>query len=388
MILKKYFIFLICIVIISCTDDSTDVNSDNDEIESDDDKDIILDEAFPLISFSQPVDLQTSNDGSNRIFIVEKRGIIRVFSNNSAVDSATDFFDITSKVSSSGELGLLGLAFHPNYTSNGFFYIYYNPTPSLSRISRFRVSDNDANKADLESEVTLLEIVQPETNHNGGQLIFGPNGYLYIALGDGGGSGDPQYNGQNSNSLLGSILRIDVDASNGNLNFGIPSDNPFIGDSNIRDEIYAYGLRNPWRMSFDTATGNLWTADVGQGQIEEINIITSGANYGWNVFEGTLCFLGDCDASGMTPPIFEYTHDNGDLSITGGFVYRGSEISSLEGKYIYGDFISGRIWTLDTNSKNELLFNSRLNIASFGTDSNQELYVCDFGGKIYKFKEN
>ncbi len=391
------FLFLLSV---SCDskDASADVDGLQDEIvanendspdNTDDEISLSLVAAFQQLSFEQPLDLQAPDDRSNRIFVVEKKGKIKVFSNEVNVATSATFLDLSNTLSTVSEQGLLGLAFHPNYDANGFFYVCYNSSENLSVISRFTVSSSDINIADASSELVLLEISQPFTNHNGGQIVFGPEGYLYIAMGDGGSGGDPLNHGQNTTSLLGSIIRIDVDANESGFNYGIPLDNPFVNTNDIRDEIYAYGFRNPWRMSFDSQTGNLWTGDVGQGKIEEIDIVTSGGNYGWKFFEGTDCFSGDCNASGLIPPLFEYNHDNGDLSITGGYVYRGSVLTSLQGKYIYGDFASGRIWALEENgANNELLIESDLAIASFGTDANNELYVCAFDGKIYKFEEN
>ena len=276
--------------------------------------------------------------------------------------------------------------FHPNFENNGYVYLCYTPSERLSVISRFTVSNANPNNLDLASELELIEIPQPAVNHNGGQIAFGPDGYLYIAMGDGGGSGDPDGNAQNRTNLLGNILRIDVDNTENEFNYAIPADNPFANDVDARNEIFAYGFRNPWRMSFDTVTGKLWTGDVGQNQIEEIDVVELGGNYGWKLFEGTSCFSGDCNDSGLIPPIFEYNQDNGDRSITGGYVYRGDELTTLQGKYVYGDFVSGRIWTLtEDGSTNELLIESGFNIASFGTDANQELYLCAFNGNIYKF---
>ena len=280
----------------------------------------------------------------------------------------------------------MGFAFHPNFSINGYVYVCYTPSETLSQVSRFSVSSTNENSIDLSSELVVIEIPQPATNHNGGQIAFGPDGYLYIAIGDGGGSGDPDGNAQNRGNLLGNILRIDVNNTESGLNYAIPSDNPFIGETSARDEIFAYGFRNPWRMSFDTVTGKLWTGDVGQNEIEEIDVVELGGNYGWKFFEGTSCFSGDCDDAGLVAPIFEYEQGNGDRSITGGYVYRGDAINSLQEKYIYGDFVSGRIWALDEDgSDNELVVASGLNIASFGTDANEELYVCAFDGTIYKF---
>ena len=374
----KLFTALLLIILFSCQS-----NDSNIELIDEEAKTIALIEPFPNLSFSQPLDLQTPVDDTNRLFVVEKRGRIVVFENDLASMTTTNFLNLTN-ISTTSEQGLLGLAFHPNYNSNGYFYVYYTPTASLSVISRFTVSA-DANVADSGSEEVLLEIPQPLTNHNGGQISFGPDGFLYIAIGDGGGGGDPDNNSQNRSNLLGKILRIDVDNRENGLNYAIPSSNPFVNDAKVRPEIYAYGLRNPWRMSFDMQNGTLWTGDVGQGEREEINVITSGGNYGWKILEGTSCFSGDCETTGLTAPVFEYGHDNGDRSITGGFVYRGAAIPSLNGKYIYGDFVSGRIWSLNTADNTiELVLESRLSIASLGTDNDNELYVCAFDGSIYK----
>jgi len=375
-------------LIFSCGTDDADVNQEDDVEQTDDPNETVsleLINAFSGLSFAQPLDLQTPDDGTNRIFIIEKGGLIKVFSNEPDVVQLDIFLNLSGNLSTESEQGLLGMAFHPNFSSNGYFYVHYNPNTTISRISRFTAITNIA---DLGSELVIMDIPQPETNHNGGQLAFGPDGLLYLAIGDGGGAGDPDNNAQNRSNLLGTILRIDVDNPSDGLNYGIPDGNPFIGASNVRPEIYAYGLRNPWRMSFDTQTGDLWTGDVGQGAREEISIIEARGNYGWKLFEGTDCFSGDCDDTGLIAPIFEYGHGNGDRSITGGYVYRGSNLSTISGKYIYGDFVSGRIWALELDgSNNELLLESRLNIASFGTDANQELYVCAFDGSIYKFSE-
>ncbi len=380
-----FFFMVVLLAAVSCGDDDTDTENQNNNQNSEETS-VSLVNAFPELSFNQPLDLQVPNDGTDRIFVVEKGGRIRVFPNEADVTETTTFLDLSANLSTESEQGLLGLAFHPDFSSNGQFYVHYSPDESTSRISRFTVAMGAAN-TDLNSELILMDIPQPDTNHNGGQLAFGPDGLLYLAIGDGGGAGDPDNNAQDRSNLLGSILRIDVDNPSNSLNYGIPSDNPFVGNNNIREEIFAYGLRNPWRMSFDPQTGELWTGDVGQGAREEINIIQSGGNFGWRLFEGTSCFSGDCDNTGLVPPIFEYGHSNGDRSVTGGYVYRG-EISTLQGKYIYGDFVSGRIWTMDTDgSNNQLLTASGLNIASFGTDANQELYVCAFDGAIYTLRE-
>ena len=374
----KYLSVLLFIALLSCDSDETDTDIGGAEGDA-----LALINAFPNLSFNQPLDLQSPNDDTDRIFVVEKRGRIVVFENEASTTSNTDFLTL-SNISTTSEQGLLGLAFHPNYRNNGHFYVFYTPTTTLAVVSRFTVSD-DNNVADAGSEVVLLEIPQPQTNHNGGQLSFGPDGYLYVAVGDGGGAGDPDNNAQNRSNLLGSILRIDIDNQGNGLNYAIPSNNPFANETSVRPEIYAYGLRNPWRMSFDIQDGSLWTADVGQGTREEINTIVSGGNYGWKILEGTTCFSGDCATSELEAPVFEYGHDNGDRSITGGFVYRGTALPSLVRKYVYGDFVSGRVWALDSASTaNELLLEPRLSISSFGTDNANELYVCDFGGTIYK----
>ncbi|MFP2994466.1 PQQ-dependent sugar dehydrogenase [Spongiivirga sp. MCCC 1A20706] len=344
--------------------------------------------AFPELSFDQPVDLQSPNDGTNRIFVVEKTGRIQVFDNNLASFRKSTFLDLSARISTVSEQGLLGLAFHPDFATNGFFYVNYNPTDDQTVIARFKVSDADADMADSFSETVLMTIPQPFNNHNGGQVAFGPDGFLYIALGDGGSGGDPDNNGQDRSTWLGNILRIDVDNVQDGLNYAIPTTNPFIGEELVKEEIFAYGFRNPWRMSFDTATGDLWTGDVGQGELEEVDKVISGGNYGWKLFEGTSCFSGNCDDTNLIAPVHVYGRSQGDRSITGGYVYRGTANEALIGKYIYGDFASGRIWSLDNDGNNNtLLIESGLPIASFGTDDNQELYVCSFNGKIYRIQE-
>ena len=357
-----------------------------------------LEVAFPSLSFQRPVDLQPPGDGSNRLFVVEQAGRIQVFENNSSVNSPKTFLDIRDRVRSvfnggGNEMGLLGLAFHPNYASTGYFYVNYTAdNPRRTVISRFSVQPGEPNAADPNSELVVLEFNQPYSNHNGGQLTFGPDGYLYIGTGDGGSGGDPQNNAQNLRTLLGAMLRIDVDHPSGGKNYGIPSDNPFVGNSRgYREEIYVYGLRNPWRFAFDAVTGWLWAADVGQNAIEEIDLIEKGKNYGWRIMEGNSCYNppSGCDTTGLEMPIWQYNHSVGQ-SITGGYVYRGSRNPELVGAYIYGDYVSGRIWALRYDGsnppQNTLLANSGLNIASFGMDAANELYLCSFDGKIYRFK--
>ena len=349
--------------------------------------------AFPEISFNLPVDLQYAPDNSDRIFVVDQQGFINVFPNDSSVTSSNVFLNISDSISRAGnEEGLLGLAFHPNYKENGFFFVYYSSIGGpKSIIARYTVSDTNANKANQSTKKIIMEIEQPFRNHNGGQVAFGPDGYLYIALGDGGSGGDPKGNGQNRKTLLGSILRINIDVAD-SIQYSIPADNPFFGnDSSWREEIFAYGLRNPWRFSFDSETGQLFCADVGQNAYEEIDLIESGKNYGWNIMEGFHCFnAASCNDSGLTMPIWEYPHNGGHRSVTGGYVYRGTKIPGLFGKYIYADFLTGEIWALQydnqNGAQNEFLLDSGISIASFGVDQNNELYICAFDGLIYTFQ--
>ncbi len=364
--------------------------------------------AFPHLFFANPVDLQHPGDGSDRLFVVEQDGVIQVFDNDPTVASASVFLDLQSLVTSGDELGLLGLAFHPDFAGNGFFYVYYTaPSPLRSVIARYTVDPANPDLGDPASAVILLEVLQPFSNHNAGQIAFGPDdGYLYIALGDGGSGGDPLEHGQNPGTLLGSLLRIDVDGGGGrkqsrmlmpdcgagpNANYTIPADNPLVdGPGNDCDEIWAYGLRNPWRFSFDPETGQLWTADVGQNNYEEIDLITPGGNYGWSIMEGLHCFdppVG-CDQTGLTLPVWEYAHDGQSKSVTGGYVYRGSTAPSLLGQYVYADFVDGRIWALDYNGGsplNTLLFDTSLNFSTFGVDQHHELYIVAYDGTIYGF---
>jgi len=351
-----------------------------------------LQNAFTKLSFDNPVDLQHAGDGTNRIFVVSQKGLIYVFKSRYSVKSAKIFLDIRDKVTYGDELGLLGLAFHPDYKNNGYFYVNYTTSnPLRTVIARYKVRPKKRNLANKNSERILLEVNQPYRNHNGGQLAFGPDGYLYIALGDGGSGGDTENNGQDKSSLLGKILRIDVDCTSEN-NYCIPSENPFAGNTRgYKEEIYAYGLRNPWRFSFDPVTDWLWAGDVGQDLWEEIDIIENGKNYGWRIMEGNHCYnpSSGCDTSGLTLPVWEYGHDDeGGCSITGGYVYRGTKFQELYGKYIYGDYCDGRIWALSydgvNEATNELLLTEDIEISSFGVDKDNEIYICDLNGKIYK----
>ncbi|WP_247231631.1 sorbosone dehydrogenase family protein [Telluribacter sp. SYSU D00476] len=349
-------------------------------------------DAFPRLKFRSPVDLTYAPDGSNRLFVLEQEGIIRVFENKADASSAQVFLDISNKVTDGGERGLLGIAFHPDYRTNGYFFVNYTRSSPLETvIARYKVDPSNPTTADPASETILLTFPQPYSNHNGGAVKFGPDGYLYVSVGDGGSGGDPQNNAQNRNNLLGTILRLDVNATTKG-NYGIPDGNPFKGNTQQgREEIYAYGLRNPWRMSFDSQTGALWTGDVGQNSIEEIDIIKAGGNYGWRIKEGNDCFnpSSNCNEQGLVAPIFTYSQRNGDKSITGGYVYRGSNLADLKGKYIYGDFVSGKVWALEFTgekaSDNRLVTNLAGTISAFGVDANNELYILNYGdGKIMK----
>jgi glucose/arabinose dehydrogenase len=349
---------------------------------------------FPNISVVDPVDLQNSGDGTNRIFVVEQAGRIKVFPNSPTVQSTKTFLDITDRVSFGGERGLLGLAFHPNYKNNGYFYVNYTvPSPLRTRISRFTVSSTNPDSANKNSELILLTFNQPAVNHNGGWVGFGPNdGYLYINVGDGGGAGDILNNAQNLSNLLGTTLRIDVDNQDIGLEYAIPPDNPFIDSTgSVRKEIYVWGLRNPWRSSFDPVTGWLWCADVGQSAWEEIDIIENGKNYGWRCYEGNHPYniSGCAPASNYIFPVWEYARSLG-YSITGGYVYRGPNVPELTGKYIYADYGSNRIWTLEYDGinppTNTYLFNAPASPTSFGVDENNEVYFVTFNPDgIYAF---
>lgn len=355
-----------------------------------------LENAFPNLTFDMPVEFLSPNDGTKRNFVVSQKGKIYVFTNNPAVKSAKVFLDIENRVTFGGERGLLGLAFHPDFKKNGYLYINYTRSnPKLETvISQFKISKTNPNQADTASEKVLLTFDQPYSNHNGGKVAFGPDGYLYIAVGDGGSGGDPQRNGQNRSTLLGKILRIDVNNTSGNQKYAIPADNPFKGNNQgFKEEIFAYGLRNPWRFSFDKSTGDLWAGDVGQNKIEEIDIIKKGENYGWNIMEADKCFgSANCNTQGLALPVWSYQQGSETgRSVTGGHVYRGKMVTGLKGKYVYGDYVTGNIWTLTPGSGgkyvNSLLLKHAGTISSFGEDANNELYVCSHSdGKIYVFK--
>jgi len=341
-----------------------------------------------ITGLAWPVAIAHAGDGSARLFITLQGGQIIIYDGSRVLPRP--FLDMSSIVACCGERGLLSVAFHPNYKQNGYFYVNYTRQPDgATVIARYRVSA-DPNVADPNSAVVLLIIPQPFSNHNGGQLQFGPDGYLYIGMGDGGAGGDPQNRAQNGQSLLGKMLRIDVNNANtqDGLAYDIPANNPFMNDPQVRDEIWALGLRNPWRFSFDRLTGDLFIADVGQSSWEEVNFqpaSSSGAeNYGWRLMEGRHCFNPptNCNNGTLTLPILEYDHSLG-CSITGGYRYRGSQIPQLYGVYLYGDYCSGRIW--GATEKNgqwtaQELLHTELSISTFGEDEAAELYVAHHNG--------
>lgn len=360
---------------------------------------VSLVDAFPNLTFSGPVDIANAGDG--RLFIVEQAGRIRVTPLDPGSTQALIFLNITDRVGSGGERGLLGLAFHPNYADNGYFYVNYTNLSGNTRVSRFQVTA-DPNAANPNSELILMEFNQPFSNHNGGDVAFGPDGYLYIATGDGGSGGDPNNNGQTTSTLLGNILRIDVDGGglspdcDADGNYTIPPDNPLLTAPAACDEIWAYGLRNPWRISFDRATGDLFIADVGQNAWEEINLqpaaSAGGENYGWRCYEGNHPYnLTGCgDISLYTFPVYEYSHGGSPFrcSITGGFIYRGLQYPNLQGTYLYGDYCSGQIWGLTysgTGWTNTQLY-AGSGMTTFGEDVNGGIYVSQ-GNKIYHVQD-
>jgi uncharacterized protein (TIGR03437 family) len=333
----------------------------------------------PIASgISAPTDIQNAGDGSGRLFLVQQNGIVRVLRNGSLLPDP--FLDIRSRTAGNSERGLLGLAFPPGFEQKQRFYVDYTDRNGNTVIAMYRVTSNP-NVADAGSEAVLLNITQPFANHNGGQIRFGPDGYLYIAMGDGGGAGDPQGNGQRLDTLLGKLLRIDVESEPGRVH--IPPGNPFVRTPGARPEIWAFGLRNPWRFSFDRVTRDLWIADVGQDTYEEVDLQRSfsqgGENYGWNQMEGFHCFRENCSMTGLALPVTEYNHSLG-CSITGGFVYRGALYPSLRGTYIYGDYCSGTIW----GYPGSVLLQTGFAITTFGEDEAGEIYVANANnGSIY-----
>jgi glucose/arabinose dehydrogenase len=342
--------------------------------------------------FSKPVLVTHAGDGTNRLFVVEQTGKIRIIKNG--VKLATPFIDFTASVSKGSEQGLLGLAFHPSYETNRLFYINLTDVNGDTIINEYRASATNPDRADGRPR-RILFIDQPYTNHNGGHLAFGKDGYLYIGMGDGGDGGDPGNRAQSTNSLLGKMLRIDVNGTTSTKPYRIPSSNPYVGVTGL-DEIFSRGLRNPWRWSFDKVRGDLWIADVGQIRYEEVNraIIEAGngrgANYGWRVMEGRHCYnpSSGCNTSGKTMPLVEYNHDQG-CSVTGGYVYRGYQYMAMRGGYFFADYCSGRIWTIDSGAPYPatpvLKLDTTLNISSFGESEYGLLYVTALDtGEIYQ----
>jgi glucose/arabinose dehydrogenase len=340
---------------------------------------------FPLFLTAPPGD-------NARLFVVEKTGRIRIVKNGSLL--TTPFLDLSTKVSNGSEQGLLGLAFHPDYATNGRFVVNYTNTSGDTRVAVYRVTAN-ADVADPASEQVILAIDQPFSNHNGGMVVFGPDRKLYVGMGDGGSGGDPQGNGQNRSVLLGKILRLEV---SGTGQASVPADNPFVGQAGVRPEIWSYGVRNPWRFSFDRLTRDLYIADVGQNAHEEIDASTSatqfgrGLNYGWNRMEGAACFSpsSNCDQSGLTLPVLDYTHSDG-CSVTGGYVYRGDAVPAIKGLYFYADYCQGwvRSFKLSGGSATEQHDWTELRpggqITSFGEDARGELYVMISSGRVFRF---
>lgn len=371
--------------VISCGDKTNDA----DPINADSTVVLTVTDAFPALTFGSPVELMHAGDGTNRLFVVEQRGLVKVFRNEPGASAAETFLDISGRVTSGGETGLLGIAFHPDFKTNGQFFVNYTRRQNSqlqSVIARFQ---SNKTTADANSEEILLTYDQPYSNHNGGALLFGKDGFLYIATGDGGSGGDPQNYAQNLGSLLGKILRIDVNTKDAGLNYAVPADNPFKTTANARPEIYAYGLRNPWKMTDDRENGRVWIADVGQNAREEIDILERGGNYGWRIAEGKECYNpnANCNRTGLLEPVFDYGTNEG-RSITGGYVYRGAKLPHLKGQYIYGDYVSGKIWALQYNESTKQTANTSLaqllgSLSSFGEDEAGELYLLNHqSGKI------
>ncbi len=351
------------------------------------------------------LELTYAKGDSNRLFAIDQRGWIFTFENKADVEKSNLILDISSKVnrwydSGANEQGLLGLALHPSFKDNGELFVYYTKRENNhSIIARYRMAKGDANKVDPSSEEILLDVDQPFQNHNGGSIEFGPDGFLYVGFGDGGSRNDPNAAGQNRGQLLGSIIRIDVDSKSNGLSYAIPSDNPFVGVKGVRPEIYAHGLRNPWRISFDKKTGRLWCGDVGQELFEEVNVITKGGNYGWSNREGTHAFGNrpSVDGVGATiDPVWEYDHTAG-KSITGGRVFNTDRIPQLKGKYIYADYVTGSIWALTYDAstgkatRNEQVVEKGVPVVAFGEDQNGEIYFMKDSSKgefIYRFDKS
>ncbi|OZC01632.1 PQQ-dependent sugar dehydrogenase [Rubricoccus marinus] len=353
--------------------------------------------AFPGVSFQSPVEMGMAPGQPNRVYVVEQgngTGRARILTLEVGDSAPTVFLDLDDRVRAGGEQGLLGLAFHPNYAANGRVFVHYSGQPDgRTVVSEFARASGDPLAADPESERVILERSQPFGNHNGGKIAFGPDGFLYIGLGDGGSGNDPLGSGQDTSTILGALLRIDVDTVPAGATYGIPVDNPFASGGG-RGEIYAYGIRNPWKFSFDSLTGDLWLGDVGQGRWEEINKVRNGGNYGWNRVEGPECFQRTCTLSDYDAPVFSYPHNNtdqGGLSITGGIVYRGTDVAGLEGAYLYADFVFPRLWSLFSGTTpgtatSTLLSSSISNISSINEGPGREAYVVTYGGTIFRLQ--
>lgn len=357
-----------------------------------------LQQVYTTHIYAEPIELTHANDSSGRAFVAYKNGIVRIFHPDAPTAVPPIYLNIASKTQSSGEQGLLGLAFHPDYKHNGYVYVnYVAQNPRRTVISRFTVMPNNPNKADSSNEFTVLTFLQPvATNHKGGKIAFGPNdGYLYIAQGDGGGGGDPARNGQRKKAFLGKILRIDVDHPEAPKNYGIPPTNPFVGDTSYFPEVYTYGMRNPWRFSFDKETNRLWCADVGQNAWEEVDTLVAGGNYGWPYQEGSHCYDNPpthCADPGLLKPIYEYGHTGTRNCIVGGFVYHGPSASGMVGKYIFADNGSGQVWSMALRPDSAPLvaqIGVVANIGAFGEDQDGGLYAMNSSsGAIYKLVDN
>ena len=343
--------------------------------------------------FDRPVLVTHAGDASGRLFVVEQSGRIKIV--QGGVTLSTPFLDISDRISLGGERGLLGLAFHPSYETNHRFFVYYTRLNGDTVVDEYRSSTIDPNVAPSSTARRILTVAQPYSNHNGGHIAFGRDGYLYIGLGDGGGSGDPGNRAQRLDTLLGKLLRIDINGTTAKKAYRVPRSNPYVGRYGL-NEIWARGLRNPWRWSFDRATGDLWIGDVGQNSWEEVDRAWAskgwgkGKNYGWHVMEGFHCYApaSGCNKTGRTLPLLEYSHSYG-CSVTGGYVYRGPSSPALYGRYVFGDYCSGRIWTVARSATKpaaeQLLVDTSLNISSFGEDEAGGLYVVDHsGGTIYR----
>lgn len=349
--------------------------------------------------FSAPLLVTHAGDGSDRLFVVEQTGKVRIVKGGDL--QSASFIDLSRSISHGGERGLLGLAFHPSYESNRKLYLSYTDREGNNVIREYRVSSSNPDRVDGTSGRTLLRVKHPYANHNGGHIAFGPDGYLYIGLGDGGGSGDPGNRAQSRSTLLGKLLRIDVDKRTGSLPYGIPPTNPYVGRSGL-DQIWAFGLRNPWRFSFDRSTGDLWIGDVGQGSYEEVDraVASNGrnagraVNYGWRVMEGAHCYRpsSGCVRTGKTLPLTEYNHNGGRCSITGGYVYRGKTYPDLVGAYLFADYCSGEIWLVDRGASRgvtpRLAIDTSSRITSFGEDEAGELYVTDADGTVARISDS